>query len=127
MTEAWGSDPHVAVDIRPHENLRVLRPVVDKLIEFGVELLLLLRLIRGYTKQRNTLITSPFALLWYVSDERFDPFGKQRVIPIIRLGSMNAGRKVSGFSLPACAQARVISRFRMIMTTALHRGRKVCF
>ena len=45
MTEAWGRNPHIAVYIRPHEDLRVPRPIGNEVIEFWVELLLFLRLV----------------------------------------------------------------------------------
>ena len=63
----------------------------------------------------------PFAFRWYVSVERFDLFGKLRVIPIIRLENLDVGGEVIGFNFPAGVQACVRSGLRIITTPALVR------
>ena len=64
---------------------------------------------------------SPFDFQWYVSVEKFDLFGKLRVIPIVRPGNLEVGGEVIGFSFPARVQDSVRSGLIIIITPELIR------
>ena len=46
MIETSGSNPNVTIYIRPHENLRIPRPIGNEVIKFRIKLLLLLKIMR---------------------------------------------------------------------------------
>ena len=120
VTKSFRRSANIAIDVRAQEDFRVPRSIGYKLIKFVVKLFLFIDVVRMINRTLKSLIT-PFAFRWYVSVERFNLLGKQRVNPIIRPGNLESIKEVIGSNFPARVHARASYGHKMIITPALVR------